>query len=50
VLLGALSMGLPFAESTWREVIAARVPAKTVEGNLAAFDLGRAACREGECD
>jgi indolepyruvate ferredoxin oxidoreductase beta subunit len=49
VLLGALSAGLPFPESVWREVIAARVPPRTVEGNLAAFALGRAACAKGEC-
>jgi len=50
VLLGALSLGLPFEASVWRDVITARVPSKTVEGNLAAFELGRAACQEGECD
>lgn len=44
VLLGALSEGLPFEASVWRDVIAARVPAKTVEANLRAFDSGRAAC------
>jgi indolepyruvate ferredoxin oxidoreductase beta subunit len=49
VLLGAMSLGLPFPEAAWRDVIAARVPPKTVEGNLAAFALGRAACQEGEC-
>jgi len=49
VLLGAMSVGLPFAASAWRDVIAARVPPKTVEGNLAAFKLGRAACLKGEC-
>jgi indolepyruvate ferredoxin oxidoreductase beta subunit len=49
VLLGAISVGLPFEASLWRDVIAARVPAKTVEGNLAAFELGRAACLKGEC-
>jgi indolepyruvate ferredoxin oxidoreductase beta subunit len=49
VLLGALSVGLPFPESVWRDVIAGRVPPKTVEGNLAAFALGRAACQKGEC-
>ncbi len=43
VLLGALSVGLPFAAETWREVIACRVPPKTVEANLAAFELGREA-------
>lgn len=42
VLLGALSAALPFAVETWREVIAQRVPSKTVEANLAAFDAGRA--------
>lgn len=49
VLMGALSIGLPFSEETWREVIGGRVPPKTVEANLAAFDLGRQACMEGEC-
>ena len=49
VLMGALSLGLPFAEETWREVISSRVPPKTVDSNLRAFELGRQACREGEC-
>jgi len=49
VLLGALSSGLEFSEDLWREVIAARVPPKTVEVNLRAFELGRKACIEGEC-
>lgn len=43
VLLGALSSALPFAQDTWREVIADRVPPKTVEANLRAFEAGRAA-------
>jgi len=50
VLMGALSFGLPFEESAWRDVIARRVPPKTVDGNLAAFELGRKACREGACE
>ncbi len=49
VLMGALSYGLPFDSSLWREVIEKRVPAKTVEANLAAFELGRGACQKGEC-
>lgn len=49
VLLGALSTGLEFSQELWREVITARVPAKTVEVNLRAFELGRKACIEGEC-
>ena len=49
VLMGALSVGLPFPESAWRDVISARVPPKTVEANLHAFTLGRQACMEGEC-
>lgn len=44
VLLGALSVGLPFPAELWREVIEARVPARFLEANLAAFDLGRDAC------
>jgi indolepyruvate ferredoxin oxidoreductase, beta subunit len=50
VLMGALSVGLPFAEELWREVISARVPPKTIEANLLAFSLGRRACQGGECD
>lgn len=49
VLMGALSIGLTFSEETWREIITARVPPKTVEANLAAFSLGRQACERGEC-
>jgi indolepyruvate ferredoxin oxidoreductase beta subunit len=49
VLLGAASYGLPFDVETWKSVIASRVPPKTVEGNLRAFDLGRSACAEGAC-
>lgn len=41
VLMGALSTALPFEAETWREVIASRVPPKTVDANLAAFDAGR---------
>lgn len=47
VLLGALSTGLPFDAEVWRQVIAGRVPPKTVDANLAAFELGRQACGEG---
>jgi indolepyruvate ferredoxin oxidoreductase beta subunit len=49
VLMGALSTGLPFGEELWREVISKRVPPKTVEANLQAFELGRIACQRGEC-
>ncbi len=47
VLLGALSVGLPFEARDWRDVIEGRVPPSTVDGNLAAFERGREACREG---
>ncbi len=50
VLLGAMSVGLPFSETVWRDVLSRRVPAKTVEGNLAAFELGRQACAKGACE
>ncbi len=49
VLLGALSTGLEFTEDLWKEVISGRVPPKSVDVNLRAFDLGRKACIEGEC-
>jgi indolepyruvate ferredoxin oxidoreductase beta subunit len=48
VLMGGVSVGLPFSRDVWCDVITARVPAATVEANLRAFDLGRAAC-EGVC-
>ncbi len=46
VLIGALSTVLPFEENVWRDVIAKRVPPKTIEANLAAFEAGRAAARK----
>jgi indolepyruvate ferredoxin oxidoreductase, beta subunit len=46
VLLGALSVGLPFPAGLWSDVISARVPQRTIEGNLAAFELGRAASQK----
>lgn len=41
VLMGALSTALPFEADVWRDVISKRVPPKTVEANLAAFEKGR---------
>lgn len=41
VLMGALSTALPFEAQVLRKVIAERVPPKTVDANLAAFDAGR---------
>ena len=49
VLMGALSTGLDFGEDIWTQVISERVPAKTIDANLRAFELGRQACIEGEC-
>jgi indolepyruvate ferredoxin oxidoreductase beta subunit len=43
VLMGALSASLLLPVDSWRKVIEGRVPAKTVEANLAAFELGREA-------
>jgi indolepyruvate ferredoxin oxidoreductase beta subunit len=50
VLLGALSVGLPFGVEAWRDVITSRVPAPTVDVNLRAFELGREACEKGACE
>lgn len=50
VLMGALSVGLPFPFDAWQEVITSRVPPKTLEENLRAFELGRRACEQGACD
>lgn len=45
VLMGALSTALPFSEEIWHAVIEKRVPPRTVEANLVAFDAGRKAAR-----
>lgn len=42
VLLGALATRLEFPQNAWEQVIARRVPPKTVEANLAAFRAGLA--------
>jgi len=41
VLLGVLSNFIDFSVDTWEKVIKYRVPPKTVEANLRAFELGR---------
>lgn len=46
VLLGALSVRLPYDVEVWRKVITERVPARFLEANLTAFDLGRKAVLE----
>lgn len=43
VLMGALSVNLPFAQNAWTEAIEGRVPPKTIEANLKSFQAGRAA-------
>jgi indolepyruvate ferredoxin oxidoreductase beta subunit len=43
ILLGKLSNFLPFKEETWLNVIAKKVPPKTVEVNFSAFKAGRQA-------
>ncbi|MHB8244993.1 MAG: 2-oxoacid:acceptor oxidoreductase family protein [Acidimicrobiales bacterium] len=48
VLLGALSVLLPFSAEAWQAAITAWVPAKAVVGNLAAFDRGRELATEVE--
>ena len=41
VLLGALSALMPYEVETWNAVLAASVPPKTIEANIAAFAGGR---------
>lgn len=43
VLLGALSVELPFDEEVWKDAIRGRVPEKTIAANLKSFDAGRLA-------
>lgn len=40
VMLGALAAGLSFDKKQWTETIARRVPPKTLEVNIKAFELG----------
>lgn len=47
-LVGALSARLDVPVEAWEEAVAERVPAKTVEANLAAFRAGRALVLEKE--
>jgi indolepyruvate ferredoxin oxidoreductase, beta subunit len=47
VLLGAASGHLPLQEQSLREAISRTVPKKTIEMNLKAFDLGKAAGLNG---
>jgi len=42
VLLGLLSSALEFSEDVWRDTISRFVPAKTIDINLQAFEMGRA--------
>ena len=42
VLLGALESRLGFGTDVWCRAIESRVPAKTIDANLSAFEMGRA--------
>lgn len=43
VILGALSSLLPFAPRLWQEALRHQIPARLLDVNLRAFELGRAA-------
>lgn len=45
-ILGALERSLGFGQDVWKRVIEKRVPPKTIEANLAAFDAGFAYAKE----
>jgi indolepyruvate ferredoxin oxidoreductase beta subunit len=49
-LLGAASAVLPFTEEDWRRGLEAAVPAKILDVNLRAFQLGRAAVATQEVE
>lgn len=42
VLIGVLSKSMDIPETKWEEALRATVPAKAIEVNLKAFQLGRA--------
>ena len=45
VMVGALSTLVPFDEAHWQAALRGRIPAKLLDVNLRAFELGRAAGR-----
>ena len=47
-ILGALESRLTFGVGLWHEVVEGRVPPKTVEANLSAFDNGYAFAHDGK--
>ncbi len=49
-LLGAASTVLPFSEEQWRRGLEAAVPARILDVNLRAFELGRAAVATQEVE
>jgi indolepyruvate ferredoxin oxidoreductase, beta subunit len=49
-LLGAASVVLPFTQQDWQRGLEAAVPAKILDVNLRAFDLGRAAVATQEVE
>jgi indolepyruvate ferredoxin oxidoreductase beta subunit len=49
-LLGAASTVLPFSEAEWRRGLETAVPARILEVNLRAFELGRAAVASQEVE
>ena len=49
-LLGAASVVLPFTEEDWQRGLGAAVPAKILDVNLRAFELGRAAVATQEVE
>lgn len=50
VLLGALASRLDFSQDVWEQVIAHRVPSKTIDANIAAFRAGCSFVNEQESD
>ncbi len=48
VMVGALSVFLPFPEEAWLRVIRTKVPRHTIPVNEAAFATGRAAMQKGQ--
>ena len=45
VMVGALSTFVPFDEEHWQTAMRERIPAKLLDVNLRAFDIGRNAVR-----
>ena len=47
LMLGVLSVSMPFSCESWKDIIGQRLPSKILDINLAAFERGRSIAKDG---